>query len=626
MGLDLLNLGTQGVLTAQRQLNTTSHNINNVNTEGFSRQSVVQDTNMPHWVSGANLGAGVHVAAVRRSFDQFATNELNLSTTNLNYSMDTEANLDVLTNMMSSIGAKRIPENINDWFDAVKTLADSPNEIGARKVVLEKSRLVSQSLNDFYENVRQQNADVNKKMDLTVERMNAIALELKDINKMMVKTPGPHNDLMDRHEKLIKELSQYTKVTITKRDNENSFNVLIGGGHMLVSGTNASELKMIAGTPDPLQRRLAMVEGKGMKAIQHDSIGGKLSALFELRDSTIPTIMDELGRVAVGFSSEVNRLQSQAIDLRGQIGANIFSDVNSEQAARSRAIVQGGSSAEVGVFIDDISLLKAGDYALKYDGSQYTVTRPTGEVQRLDPTGNPSTFFLDGMRVEIREPLSAGERVLLRPTRIAAGEIKLEMNEAEKIAAQSYASSATFATGNAKFKVLQSGALKEFQVVISPAANQFAVLDMKGKMLLEPQTYPPKGPVTVGGTTFELTGGAAANDKFAANLVPSEGDNGNLLLMQGLQTRKVMDEGRSTVIDLYENVNTEIGLKKATASRLSEVSRVENEAAQSRVASVSGVNLDEEAANMMKFQQAYMASSRIMKAADETFNSILQLS
>lgn len=268
MGLDLLNLGTQGVLTAQRQLNTTSHNINNVNTEGFSRQSVVQDTNMPHWVSGANLGAGVHVAAVRRSFDQFATNELNLSTTNLSYSMDTEANLDVLTNMMSSIGAKRIPENINDWFDAVKTLADSPNEIGARKVVLEKSRLVSQSLNDFYENVRQQNSDVNKKMDLTVERMNGIALELKEINQMMVKTPGPHNDLMDRHEKLIKELSQYTKVTITKRDNENAFNVLIGGGHMLVSGTHSSELKMIAGTPDPLQRRLAMVEGKGMKAIQ----------------------------------------------------------------------------------------------------------------------------------------------------------------------------------------------------------------------------------------------------------------------------------------------------------------------------------------------------------------------
>ncbi|MCG7498485.1 flagellar hook-associated protein FlgK [Vibrio sp. Of7-15] len=626
MGFDLLNLGTQGVLTAQRQLNTTGHNINNVNTKGYSRQSVIQDTNKAHWYAGNNYGAGVHVANVRRSFDQFAINELNLSTTNLNYSMDTEANLDVLNNMLSSLSAKKIPENINDWFDAVKTLADSPNEIGARKVVLEKSRLVSQSLNDFHDTVRQQNDDTNKKMDLVVERMNSIAEELKGIHKMMVKTPGPHNDLMDRHQKLIHELSEYTKVTITPRNNENSFNILIGTGHTLVSGTESSTLKMIPGKPDPQQRRLAMIEGEGVKAIQHDSIGGKLASLFELRDKTIPHIMDELGRVAIGFTGEVNRLQGQAIDLRGNVGSVMFSDINSEIAAKERAVISGNSSADVSVYIDDISMLKAGDYTLKYDGSQYTITKPTGEVQKVEPSGSPSTVLIDGMRVQIDSSLSAGERVLLRPSRSAAAAMQLAMNDPEKIAAQSYMSSETFAQGTADFRVLEAGNLKEFQVVVSPAANQFAVLDMKGKILLQPQPYPPEGPITVDGTTFELSSGALPNDKFAVNLVPSEGDNGNLLLMQNIQTNKVMDEGRSTVIDLYENLNTEMGLKKATATRLKEVSRVENEAAQSRVASVSGVNLDEEAANMMKFQQAYMASSRIMTAANETFDTLLRMS
>ncbi|MBL4830778.1 MAG: flagellar hook-associated protein FlgK [Aliivibrio sp.] len=625
MGFDLLTIGTQGVLTAQKQLNTTGHNISNVNTEGFSRQSVEQETNNPTWISGNTYGTGVHVANIRRAYDQFAVNELNLSTTTLHAASELDSHLDVMTNMLSSISSKKIPENINDWFDAVKTLADSPNEIGARKVVLEKSRLVSQNLNDFQETVRQQYADTNKKMDLVVERMNNIGQEIGALHKLMIKLPGPHNDLMDKHEKLIKELAQYTKVTVTRRSDGNTFNVMIGSGHALVSGTNASQLRMINGEPDPQQRRLAMVEGKGVKAIQSDDIGGQMASLFEQRDHTIPQVLDELGRVAIGFSGQVNALQAQAIDLRGNVGAAIFTDINEERAVKSRAFIGGGSTAEVGVYIDDISQLKGGDYSLKYDGSQYSIITPQGELLKVDPSGSPKSFSVDGMRVVIDSDLSAGERVLLRPARYGAANIQLIMNEPEKIAAQSYRSSESFSTGEASLKVLQSGLLKEFQVVISPAANQFAVLDMEGNIVVEPQTYPPSGPVTAGGTTFELTGGAAAGDKFAVNLTPSEGDNGNLLMMQAIQTNKTMNDGRSTVIDLFENVNTDIGLKKSTAGRLTEVARVENEAAQSRVASISGVNLDEEAANMMKFQQAYMASSRIMSAANETFDSILQI-
>ncbi|MGF1762805.1 flagellar hook-associated protein FlgK [Aliivibrio kagoshimensis] len=625
MGFDLLTIGTQGVLTAQKQLNTTGHNISNVNTEGFSRQSVEQETNNPAWIAGNTYGTGVHVANVRRAYDQFAVNELNLSTTTLHAASESDSHLDVMTNMLSSISSKKIPENINDWFDAVKTLADSPNEIGARKVVLEKSRLVSQNLNDFQETVRQQYADTNKKMDLVVARMNGIGQEIEELHKLMIKLPGPHNDLMDKHEKLIKELAQYTKVTVTRRAEGNTFNVMIGSGHALVSGTNASELRMINGVPDPQQRRLAMVEGRGVKAIQSDDIGGQMASLFEQRDHTIPQVLDELGRVAIGFSGQVNALQEQAIDLRGNVGAAIFTDINEERAVKARAFIGGESSAEVGVYIDDISQLKGGDYSLKYDGSQYSIISPQGEYLKVDPSGSPKTFSLDGMRVVIDNDLAAGERVILRPARDGAANIQLVMNEPEKIAAQSYRSSESFSTGSASLKMLQAGPLKEFQVVVSPAANQFAVLDMKGNIIVEPQTYPPTGPVTAGGSTFELTGGAAPGDKFAVNLTPSEGDNGNLLMMQAIQTNKTMNDGRSTVIDLFENVNTDIGLQKSTASRLKEVARIENEAAQSRVGSISGVNLDEEAANMMKFQQAYMASSRIMSAANETFDSILQI-
>lgn len=413
MASDLLNLGTQSVLTAQRQLSTTGHNISNVNTEGYSRQSVIQGTNTPRQYGGETYGMGVHVEKVRRSWDQFAVNELNLSTTSFSFKRDDEENLDMLSKLLSSVASKKIPENLNEWFDAIKTLADSPNDVGARKVVLEKADLITQNMNDFHENIRRQSDATNKGLDVAVERINQLALELRDLQRLMMRTPGPHNDLMDQHEKLVAELSEYTKVTVTPRKNAEGFNIHIGSGHTLVSGTEASQMKMVDGYPDVSQRRLAMIEGKGIKTITTEDIGGKLSALFTMRDKHIPYLMDELGRMATSFSYEVNKLQSQGLDLRGNVGRALFTDVNSEVNARSRAIIAGNSKADMAVYIEDTSALKSGEYSLQYNGSNYTVLKPTGERVNVPVVG--SSLFLDGMRVEIRNAPQAGERILLRP-------------------------------------------------------------------------------------------------------------------------------------------------------------------------------------------------------------------
>lgn len=623
MASDLLNLGSQSVLTAQRQLNTTGHNISNVNTEGYSRQSVIQGANMPRQYGGETYGMGVHVEKVRRSWDQFAVNEMNISTTNYAHKVDDEANLEMLSNMLSSVASKKIPENLNEWFDAVKSLADSPNDVGARKVVLEKADLITQNLNDFHETIRRQSDVTNKKLDLGIERVNQLALEIRDLHRLMMRTPGPHNDLMDQHEKLITELSEYTKVTVTPRKNAEGFNVHIGNGHTLVSGTEASQLKMIDGYPDVHQRRLAMIEGKGIKAITTKDIDGKLGAMLTMRDEKIPYLMDELGRMATAFSYDVNVLQSQGLDLRGNIGGLVFTDVNSEVVAKSRVITSSNSTADLEVYIEDTNKLVGGQYSLQFNGGDYYITRPNGDMSIVPVVGN--SISLDGIRIDINNGLQAGERVLIRPTRNGAAQMKMATNDPSAIAAQSYEASTTFAQGSATFSIDTAGDLREFEVIISPDGKQFAVTDTKGKILLQPQAYPPTGPVTVQGTTFELSAGAIANDKFTANLVPSEGDNGNLLKMQNIQTNKRLNDGESTILDIYHNLNTDVGLQMSTASRLTDVSRLEKEAAQERVASISGVNLDEEAANMMKFQQAYMASSRIMQAANDTFNTILAL-
>ncbi|CAH0525156.1 flagellar hook-associated protein FlgK [Vibrio hippocampi] len=625
MASDLLNLGTQSVLTAQRQLGTTGHNISNANTEGYSRQSVIQGTSDPRMYGGQTYGMGVHVENVRRSWDQFAVKELNMATTQMHSREENLTNLDVMSGMLSSQASKKIPETLNDWFSSVKTLADTPNDVGARKVVLEKANLVRQTMNNFHETIRQQSDTANDKLNMGIERVNQLAMEIRDVHRLMMRTPGPHNDLMDNHEKLIRELSQYTKVTITPTQHEDGFNVHIGNGHTLVAGSEASQLKMIEGSPDVHQRRLAMVEGRAIKPIHSTEIGGKLESMFKFRDEELPYIHDELGRLATTFAFEVNKLQNQGLDLDGQVGANIFVDVNSDHLATSRVVKEGASQADVAVFIANPDKIIGGEYSLKFDGSQYLVTKPDGQVDKMDLNIDGRAFYLDGMVIDMRNPPQVGEKLLIRPTRNGAAQLQMATSDPRTLATHSFEASTTEAQGSARFTIHSAGQLREFEIIISPTGQEFAVTDKSGNVLLTPQPYPPLEPVTVLGTTFELSQGALANDKFTANLNPSEGDNGNLRKLLELQNGKVANQGESTLIELYHNLNTDVALKTSTATRLQEVAKLEHEAAQSRVASISGVNLDEEAANMMKFQQAYMASSRVMQAANETFDAILAL-
>ncbi|GAL06881.1 flagellar hook-associated protein FlgK [Photobacterium aphoticum] len=514
---------------------------------------------------------------------------------------------------------------MNNWYDAVKALSDSPNDMGSRKVVMEKAKLVAAGLNENYNVLARQKSETNEVLSRTLNRVNDIAKELVDVHQTLLKSPAANNnDLMDRHQALINELSEYTKVTVTPK-NDNTFNIMIGSGHTLVSGTEASELSMVNGQPDSQQTQLAIREGQSLKTIRNDGIGGKLAALFQFRDETLTHAQDEVGRMAIGFAHTVNGLQQQGMDLNGQVGQDMFRDMNDPTIAASRVVLPNDSTADVKVYIDDVNALKKGEYSLSFDGSQHALVTPDGERQKIMPSGNPPAFTVDGFRVEMDAPLRAGEHILLRPTRTGAADISVAMKDPSQIAAQSYLSSASQVQGKADFAVTQRGPLSEFQVAISPDASQYAVLDMKGGILQNPMPYPPSGEVNVGGTAFTLSQGAAGGDVFAVNLRAAQGDNGNLLRMQALQSAKVMDEGRSSVLDVYQGLNTEMGVQKASAARLKEVGTVENEAAASRVAEISGVNLDEEAANMMKFQQAYMASSRIMTVANETFDTLLNV-
>lgn len=655
MALDLLNIGMSGLRTSQKQLNVTSHNISNVNTPGYSRQSAEQKADDAHWIGGSQYGTGAYIDNVRRAYDQFAARELTQSTTQLHQANESHAQLAVMDEFISNNASKTI-SSMNDYYDSVKSLADHPNDLGSRKAVLENAALVSQTVNSTYDTLSGMQRDVNDQLVATVERVNTLGQEIATLNKRIQENPaGEKNDLFDQQQSLVNELAQYTKVTVLKGRDSPANTVIIGDGQTLVSGTESSRLAVIPGEPDPLQTQVAVDDGHNATPLNAENMGGILGAMIGFRTDVVERSIDEVGRMAIGFAGQVNTIQRQGLDLNGEQGKNLYADVNDPTAMSQRVLKPVGSTADMTVAIDDVSKLQVGDYQLTAtqdiasNQNTYSVLNAKGEeiLNQSIQIGDPQILSVDGMKIGINQPPLAGETITIRPVRLGGAQMAMNATEPSDIAAQRTVFAADSNQGTAQLEPIDgSTASGTYQVEISPSGGTLSVLDAQGNKinladamgnvtqdLAYPMTdniirFAPTGTPSVGlGTpTLTLNGSAMAGDQFTVYLgaTPAEGDNSNLMEMQHLQTQKTMNNGRSSVIDLFQTLTTDVGIQKMNAEKFGQISQLDFDAATERVSSVSGVNLDEEAANLMKFQQAYMASSRIMSVARETFDTLLR--
>ncbi|KJF90398.1 flagellar hook-associated protein FlgK [Photobacterium leiognathi] len=775
MASDLMQLGISGLRTSQKQLDVTSHNISNVHTPGYSRQVVDQKAADAQWSGGNYYGSGAYIDSVNRAYDQFAARELTLSTTQLEESNVRQQHMMMLDDFTSKSAVNTV-NSMNDFYNSVRSLSDHPNDLGSRQTVLESANQAANSFNNSYETLTNIRRDVNEQLDVTLERVNALGQELAAINTSLQELPDgdKNHDLLDKQRGLINELAKYTKVTVLADKGSLADKVIIGSGDTLVSGVESSQLKMVSGDPDLEDKQIAIVNGNQAKAIKSDHIGGGLGAMLSIRDDVIDKSLDEMGRMAIGFSKQINDLQQSGTDLTGAIGSALFTDVNSPTLLKERVLKPLGSQTDIDVKIDDVNALKAGDYKLttSFDGTDYSfrLFDPAGnEMKQADGSAYiaatdtlPLEVNVDGLTLTMNTvmgtPPATGqsETVIIQPMRRGAANIGVEMNDprglaghrqtniveanpnntgtaqlsqtsqqtpdalagtyqidiinsADLVAANNAANSgtATFeaisgaaaenavgnytitvnatnklsmndgsgnavkliddtgaevteldypltTTGNTLTMVandgsqvsvatLSNGAVDgdEFSLAITTSdkltvrnTQTNTLMDLKDdagntvQALAYPLTNANKEITFAGQTTstLSLSDNANVGDNFSVTLGRSSavGGNTNFLAMQQIQHGKTMNEGKSSVIDLFEGLATDIGMLKNNADKTAEVNQLDFDAASERVSNLSGVNLDEEAANLMKFQQSYMASSRIMSVAKETFDTLMR--
>ena len=691
MGVNLYGLGVQGLLTAKQQLDTVGHNIANVNTDGYSRQSTVQITSGGQQFGTGFSGIGTQIDDVIRSFDQFSFSDLQGNTSNLSYNqyfLDSVTRVDQVV----SDADTSITNVLAQYFSALNTVADNPNSLESRNNLIEVSKNMTSTFTRLHDQLDLQYRSLNNEVDNIAEEMTALAKNLAEVNaqiQMVWEDGTKHlpNDLLDQRDRLVLEISEYTDVSTVQLDN-GSINLFIGTGQPLVLGHEPLQVEAIVGRTDNAKLELAITSNGTTQRLRGDVMGGKIQAVYDFRNDVLDRAFNQLGQTAIGIGHAMNEQQKLGLDLNMQVGTNFFNDVNSQSAMAQRALIanDGLGEATLGVQIEDISLLPPDNFELTVlnytaapESVQFQLTNMTTGEQLTLPAAGPQDltvsrnidvaefgFSINVDSVSTTDPIQAGKRFELRPTRLGAQQFATQMSDSTLIAAagnQILITEGTANTGASESRISQISnpnnpnypspedvttnpvtPAKGLRIEISePVAGTFTydVVDANTGTVITGAPGTPFAGVPLTGLTFtppqqtishagfdiditiEDTGGL---DSYSLTLDYNEtgvGSNENSLVMANLQTDKTLNKGRSTFQDNYALMTSEVGTVTSSADVRLQSSQVLFEQASDRVSSVSGVNLDEEAADLLKYQTAYNAAARVVTVADELMETLL---
>jgi flagellar hook-associated protein 1 FlgK len=647
MGSGILGVGTSALLAYQRALDTVGHNIANVNTEGYSRQNVELSARQPQGGGSGFIGKGVDVTTVLRSYDQFITDELRTSTAGYGEQEALASLASGLDNLLADEYAG-LSTALGSFFDALQDAASDPGSTTARQVFLsEAESLVTRfhGLNDWMEDSRR---GLATRLGTNVQEINQLASSIASVNQQIIEARGsaggqPPNDLLDKRDQLVLDLSAIVSVSTTPQD-DGALNVFIGNGQALVLGVNRNTVALQDSITDPGQYEITIGAGGSSAVVITDLVsGGELGGLLTFRDQVLDPALNDLGRIAIEMGSFMNDQHQQGISLDGLPGQALFS------VASPQVIPAAGNNGSITADFDDVSQLTADDYHLRFDGSSWTLSRAdSGQVVPLSGTGTATDpFVAEGLSITVGPGAAAGDNYDIRPTREGASRINTLVIDPRDLAlaAPVRTSAALSNTGTGAISTgvvtdINNPAFQSMPGQLTPAvqvrftsSTAYEVLDPGTMAVIDTGTYdsatgadifPTQNLGIDYGYQVHISGKPAAGDNFDVTYNSSgTGDNRNALLMGGMQTDRLMNGGTSSFNDAYGDLIAAVGSKARQAQVGSEVQLQFLEQSQAEWASESGVNLDEEAANLVRFQQAYQAAARVISVADEVFQTLI---
>lgn len=634
MGSSIFGASLSGMNAAQFGLSTTQHNIANANTPGFTRQSALLSSQAGQLTGAGFVGQGVSVVGVVRAYDQFLTTQVRQEQSQASYLSSYLASIRQIDNMIADPAAGVSPA-IQDFFNATNGMANAPESVPARQTVLSTAQAAVNRIQAMDQRLTDISNSLTGQIAGSIQHANTYATQISTLNtsikNAIASSQGQQpNDLMDQRDQIVNLLNKEIKATV-QTQTDGSMNVFIGNGQPLVIGEQAMTLQAVQNQSDPSKVDVAYsINGKTITLQQSSLQGGNLGAYLTFRDQTLEPARNALGRVAVGLAASINQQNQMGQDLNGALGGSILN------AALPRVSVGANNTgtAIVSAAISSVSALTTSDYQLKFDGTNYSMTRLTDNVVTNLPGPVPLTQAVDGVSVTVSAGMAAGDSFLIRPTANAARDIALTTTDPTKLAtaAPMRASAALANTGTG---VIAAGTVNtslplnpNLQAPVSIAFTTATTFTVTGAVpaVVGTVAYTSGQNIIYNGWTTKITGAPVAGDTFnMASNTTATGDNRNALLMAGLQTQNLMANGTTSFQGAYSQLVGSIGAKTSelTVTSLAQDAMVTQTVANQQ--SVSGVNLDEEAANLIRYQRAYQAAAKAMQIANTMFDSLLTL-
>lgn len=646
----IFGISITGLRAAQMGLTTTGHNITNASTPGYNRQEIVQSTNTPLYTGAGFLGQGTNVSTVKRIYSQFLDNQVQSAQTQSSYLDTYYAQISQLDNMLADPSAGLSPA-LQDFFAGVHDVAANPASVPSRQSMLSSSEALAsrfQALNQRFEEIRE---GVDSQISSSVSLINSYAQQIASLNHQVVIAEAggngqPPNDILDQRDHLVAELNKEINVSVVKQD-DGSYNIFMGKGQALVVGQQALTLSARPMPDDPESMGVAYVNyGGSAQMLPQDSLdGGNLGGLLAFRSETLDPAQNELGRVAIGLAQTFNDQHRLGQDLNGDLGGYYFnvrgaSGIPSQNAFPSAKVVantqNNPASGVPAVTLTDVTSVTSSDYTLARSATGFTLTRLSDNTALFSNAALPQT--VDGLTIAAPAAFSTGDSWLIQPTRDGAKDISVAISDTAKIAAAAPISTAaayantgsgTISAGSVNPPPPTNANLQDNVTIAFIDATHFSVTDNTTSTVLAASVlYDPLAGASVSynGWTAALNGAPAAGDSFTVG--PNTGgvsDNRNALLLAGLQTTNLLAGSTATYQSAYSQIVSSIGVKSRDINVTGQAQASLVAQTQQAQQSMSGVNLDEEAANLLRYQQAYQASGKMMQIATTLFETLLSL-
>lgn len=654
---DLFGIGLSGLKASQTNLAVTGQNITNVNTPGYSRQTALQEARNPSLTGAGYIGNGTNVVDVQRIYNEFLTNQVRSSTA-INSEVNAfQTQMEELNTLLSGT-ATGITPGLQNFFDALQTSVEDPASLPARQLFLSESEGLASRFNTVQTRLSTQTEFIGQQMGTLTGQVSRLAESVAQYNdsisRAMANGSEP-NDLFDARDEAVRQLSELIGVTVVPQGNS-SINLFVGSGQPLVVGKEASSLQVVRGTADPSRAEVQLVSGGSAQGITSLISGGQLGGLIRYRQDVLDQALNSVGRLALSIADEVNSQLGQGLDINGKAGAQLFKDINSPDQLDLRSQARPTNSdpnTKLNVFITDTSQLSTSDYEVLFSSAtEYSIRRMsdnkvTGPLD-INPTLPATPVEVDGFEITLPAggSVAAGDRFLLTPTRYGSGGMESVMQQPEELGFAAPASADTSLANRGTAQITQP-ILTEGPQPIDPAVMQnFMPIEMSygpgnvlnltsatGTVLPNVININPGQTNTleweIDGYTFsmKMTGTPLEGDSFEINFNEGKSDNRNALALSDLQTKAVLGQadGRAgfSFVDGYGDLVQRVATFTGQARSDSDSSTAVLKQATNNRDSVSAVNLDEEAANLIKFEQYYNASAQVLQVARSLFDTLI---